>query len=88
MATAVAVAVFAAADDTLAEKVTAIEAAINAGGTAADGQSAMFMDSGNTYVFISEGNDGLAAGDALIELTGFDATGKTLFQNGNDAFIA
>ena len=65
-----------------------IEAAINGAGNA-DGVSAIFADSGNTYVFISEGaTGGLGAGDALIELTGFDATGKTLLVNGNDAFIA
>ena len=69
-------------------KVTAIEAAINAGGAATDGQAAMFSDGGNTYVFISEGTDNVGAGDALIELTGFDATGKTLLVSATDAYIA
>ena len=79
---------FNAADDTLAEKITAVEAAINAssGGGATDGEAAVFTDSGNTYVFISEGTDGVGAGDALISLGTFDASSLTLTSEagGND----
>ena len=84
IATAGKLATFAAADDTLAEKITAVEAAINAGATAADGQAAIFTDSGNTYVFISEGTDGVGAGDALISLGTFDASSLTLTVDGGD----
>ena len=84
IATAGKAAAFAAADDTLAEKLTAVEAAINASGTAADGQAAVFTDSGNTYVFISNGTDGIDAGDALISLGTFDASSLTLTVEAND----
>jgi len=63
------VASFAATDDTLAEQVTAVEAAIAATGNA-NGATAFWENGGNTYVFISEGTNGVGAGDALIELTG------------------
>ena len=82
-----AAAVFAAADDTLAERVTAVEAAIHANGQA-DGAAALFGHGGNSYVFISEGTTGADdSGDTLIELTGFDSTGKTLEVNADDFFI-
>ena len=67
-------AVFHADDDTLAEKITAVENALTAG----MGQSIHFMDGGNTYIFISDADNTVDAGDALIELTGFDSTGKAL----------
>ncbi|MDR5900459.1 calcium-binding protein [Halomonas vilamensis] len=60
---------FATGDDTLVKKITAVEAAIDAG-TNSDGDFAIFEDSGNTYVFISEGTSGVGAGDGLVELTG------------------
>jgi len=60
---------FAATDDTLAEQVTAVEAAINAG-TNSSGDFAFWENGGNSYVFISNGTGGVDAGDALIELTG------------------
>jgi len=69
------IATFAAADDTLAERVTAVEAAINAGGVAAAGQFAIFESGSDSYVFVSEGTDGIGAGDMLIKLTG--VTGLT-----------
>ncbi len=84
IATAGKLATFAAADDTLAEKITAVEAAIQLGATQADGQAAIFTDSGNTYVFISEGTDGIGAGDALISLGTFDASSLTLTVDGGD----
>ena len=63
-------ATFHAADDTLAEVVVALEGGINAGGTAADGQLAFGEFGGNSYVFISDGVDGVGANDILIKLTG------------------
>jgi len=65
------IASFAAADDTLAERITAVEASIN--GTA--GQSAIFEFGGSTYVFLSDGDAGVDAGDGLIKLVG--VTGLT-----------
>ncbi|WP_424895261.1 beta strand repeat-containing protein [Tepidimonas sp. HKU79] len=61
---------FTADDDTLVERIIAVEAAINAGGAAASGQTAYFEFGSDTYVFISEGTDGVGAGDALIKLVG------------------
>jgi Ca2+-binding RTX toxin-like protein len=78
VATAGAAAVFHADDSTLALKIVATEAAINASGVAADGQAAHFVHSGNTYIVISEGTDNMGAGDAVIELTGLDASANTL----------
>lgn len=66
---------FTADDDTLAERITAVEAGINAGGVAATGQMAYFEFGSDTYVFISHGTDGVDAGDALIKLVG--VTGLT-----------
>lgn len=65
---------FTADDDTLAERITAVEAAIQTG-AATDGQMAYFEFGSDTYVFISEGTDGVGAGDALIKLVG--VTGLT-----------
>ena len=65
---------FTADDDTLAERITAVEAAIQTG-DATDGQMAYFEFGSDTYVFISEGTDGVGAGDALIKLVG--VTGLT-----------
>lgn len=60
---------FTADDDTLVERITAVEAAIQAG-VATTGQTAYFEFGADTYVFISEGTDGVGAGDALIKLVG------------------
>lgn len=60
---------FNAADDTLAERITAVEAAIQTGAAAA-GQYAVFEFGTDSYVFVSEGTDGVGAGDMLIQLTG------------------
>ncbi|TXI28108.1 MAG: calcium-binding protein [Nitrosomonas oligotropha] len=65
---------FNAADDTLAERITAVESAI-ATGAAAAGQYAVFEFGSDSYVFVSEGTDGVGAGDMLVKLTG--VTGLT-----------
>ena len=72
--TAAGVATFAAADATLAQRITATEAGINLGGAAAVGQVAMFQFGADAYVFISNGTDGVGAGDQLIKLVGVDTT--------------
>jgi hypothetical protein len=76
------VASFAATDDTLAEQVTAVEAAIAATGNA-DGATAFWENGGNTYVFISEGTNGVGAGDALIELTGVTGLSDSTIATAN-----
>ena len=84
IATAGAAAAFHADDDTLAERITAAENAITAG----DGVSVLFGHGSNSYVFISDADDGVTASDALIELTGFDSTGEVLeADGGGDLFI-
>lgn len=77
------IATFAAADDELSERITAVEAAINAGGAAAAGQAAIFEHGGNSYLFISEGTDGVGAGDMLIEMTGVTGLADSTLTGGN-----
>jgi Ca2+-binding RTX toxin-like protein len=67
------IATFNAADDTLAERITATQAAIVLGGNTA-GETAAFMSGADAYVFISDGVDGVGADDVLIKLTGVDLT--------------
>ncbi|WP_434248180.1 beta strand repeat-containing protein [Aliarcobacter cryaerophilus] len=67
-------ATFDATDNTLALKITAVAADLDAGGAVA-GRVAFFEDSGNTYVFITDAAAGNTTGDDLIELTG--VTGLT-----------
>ncbi|WP_062120779.1 beta strand repeat-containing protein [Aureimonas sp. AU40] len=69
------IATFNAADTTLAQQIAAVEAGINAGGAAAAGQTAIFQNGSDSYVFISDGTDGVGANDVLIKLTG--VTGLT-----------
>lgn len=74
-------ATFDAADDTLAEKVTAVAAAIELQTATTDGEAAFFEHAGDTYVFISDGVAGVGAGDGLIKLTG--VTGLTTLTIGD-----
>jgi len=62
-------ATFAAADDTVAEQLTAVEAAIDATGNA-DGAIAFWSNGSDSYVFVSDGTGGLDANDMFIKLTG------------------
>ena len=81
---------FNAADDTLAEKIIATEAAIQTG-TAAQGQVAAFMHGTDAYVFISDGVDGVDINDSMLKLTGVDLTATatdTLTLSGGDFTIA
>jgi Ca2+-binding RTX toxin-like protein len=68
------IATFQTADVTLAQRIAATEAAINAGGTATAGQTAVFQYLNDAYVFVSDGVDGVGANDVLIKLTGVDTT--------------
>ena len=66
-------ATFDAADNTLALKIIAVEAALS-GNTDTNLELAIFVDAGNTYVFVADGNAGLDTNDVLIKLTGVDGT--------------
>ncbi len=71
-------ATFNAADDTLAERIVAVEAAMTAA-TAVARETAVFAFGANSYVFVSDGTAGVGANDVLIKLTGIvAATGITL----------
>jgi Ca2+-binding RTX toxin-like protein len=69
------IATFNAADDTLAERIAAVNAGL-AAGTEATNQFAIFEFSGSTYVYIYDNTaDTVAAEDGLVKLTG--VTGVT-----------
>lgn len=77
------IATFVAADDTLAEKVTAVNAALEAG-TEATGQVAIFEHSGSSYVYIYDDTaDTVAAEDTLIKLTGVTGLTDSTITAGN-----
>jgi hypothetical protein len=67
------VATFNAADDTLAEKIIAVNTTINAG-TESAGDGAVFQHGTDAYLFIHDGAAVLTAADTLIKLTGIDLT--------------
>jgi Ca2+-binding RTX toxin-like protein len=74
------IATFAEADDTLAERITAVEDSLT--GTTA-GQMAVFEHGGNTYVFVGDGTNLVTAGDILVKLTGVvSVTGTTIDSSG------
>jgi len=77
-------ATFNASDNTTQLRLVAAEGAINAGGTAAAGQSVLFQGAGtdinNAYLFISDGVDGIGAGDVLIQLQGISTLNLGLDQ--------
>jgi hypothetical protein len=66
-------ATFNAADTTFAQKLAAVENALS-GNTNTNLETAIFVDSGNTYVFIADGVVGIGANDLLIKLVGVDGT--------------
>ena len=74
------IATFNINDTTLAQRIAATEAGINAGGAAAVGQMALFQFGSDAYAFISNGTDGVGAGDVLIRLVGVDTTATTFDQ--------
>ena len=84
---------FDASDNTLAEQITAVEAAINASTNTATthnaGDAAVWVNGNNTYLFISDGTAGVGANDIIVELTGISAsTGITIAADGNITDIA
>lgn len=74
---------FNAADDTLAERVVAAEDGIVENGVAAAGQFAIFEHSTNSYIFISDGTDGIGANDVLFQLSGVTGLSDTTLTAGN-----
>ena len=92
MINAEGIATFAASDDTLQEKIDAVETAIEAG-TEADGAIAIFEHDTDSYVFMYSNDNGGAAGvdildtaDLLIKLAGVTGlTDSTLDANGDIA---
>jgi hypothetical protein len=74
--TAAGIATFTSADSTtLALSVAAVAGGIQAGagGTVA-GEAAVFQFGSDAYLFISNGTDGVNAGDVLVKLTGISTT--------------
>jgi len=62
---------FNAADNTLALKVTAIAAALS---NAAAGNTLLFQDGSDSYLYITDGTTGAGTTDVLIKLTGITGT--------------
>ena len=73
---------------TLAKAVIAVEAAVNAGGDATVGDAALFEYGSSTYLFVSDGTDGVAATDLLVELQGVSLTDGWTLTDGNITNIA
>lgn len=76
---ATGIATFAAADNTLAERLTAIST-VTGGATTnlVAGEAAIFTQGTDAYLFISDGVNGLGANDVLIELEGEAAGALTV----------
>jgi len=77
------IATFAVADDTFAERLTAVEAATSGGSNA--GEYVVFSHGGSTYVFVSDGTDAVTAGDIVVKLTG--VTGVTATTITTDGYL-
>jgi hypothetical protein len=67
-------ATFSSADRTLAQHLIAVEMGIATGGEAAAGQGAMWQEGNDTFLFISDGVDGLTENDNLVKLVGVDTS--------------
>jgi hypothetical protein len=83
---AAGLATFNAADTTLSQHIVAVEAGINAGGVAAAGQGAIWTEGADSFLFISDGVDGISANDILVKMTG--ATLTTLTDAGTTFTVA
>jgi len=79
-------ATFNVADTTLAQRITAVQAGIVAADAAAAGQSAMFSFGSDTYVFISDGTDGLTVADVVVKLTGVAISSTSVLTDGGTTF--
>ena len=73
---------------TLAKAIAAVEGAIAASGDAAAGQSALFTYNDTAYLFASDGTDGVAATDVLVELTGVSISDGWTLASGDITSIA
>jgi len=79
-------AAFNVADATLAQKLAAV---VRAMGTDAVGTSAVFTDSGNSYLFVvGNAATDVQAGDALIKISGVVVTSGLTFASGDITAIA
>lgn len=74
---------FFTSDNTLALKVAAVAGALSTANA-----SAVFTDGGNSYLFVSNGTTGVGAGDALIQLTGVNATTGLTIVSGDITAVA
>lgn len=63
------IATFNSADVTLAQQIVAVQAGIVAGGNT-NGELAIFQNGSDSYIFVSDGVNGVDANDVLIKLTG------------------
>ena len=78
-------ATFEATDSSVAQMIAAVASAL------ADqdaGSVAWFIESGNTYVFVSDGATGVTDNDVLIKLTGTSASAGTFSADGDLTFSA
>lgn len=73
-------AIFSVADDTLIEKIVAVENAIHAG-TVVAGEAALFTNGADSYIFISDAVAGVNTDDVLIKLENVVGTELTLSNN-------
>ncbi|MDD5213976.1 MAG: calcium-binding protein [Methylococcales bacterium] len=79
---ATGLATFADSDDTLADKIVAVENGI-ASGTLVAGESALFLHGTDSYIFISDAVAGVDANDVLIKLAGGGTGGALGITNGD-----
>lgn len=63
-------ATFNAADTTLAQHLAAVAAAIVTGGVTVAGETVVWQEGADAYLFISDAVNGVSANDTLIKLTG------------------
>jgi hypothetical protein len=75
-------ATFVTADDTLVERAIATAMGIKVNTTTA-GDFAYFELSGDTYLLVSDGTDGLTDGDLVIKLTGVTGVSSVSFSSGD-----
>lgn len=79
------VATLNAADNTLALQLTAVASAVAAsGGASVAGESVIWQNGSDAYLFISDATDGLSATDVLVKLTGVTVGAGGLTITGGD----
>ena len=86
MIDAFAAATFNPVDDTLNERITAVQNALDTDGSNA-GEFAVFENGGNSYVFISDGSGALDGGDVLIEVAGVTELNASTVDGSGDLFL-